>query len=325
MQFYILGQMMNYSLHYLSLLEKPFSYLRSEETLWAIPAEERLPFHRLLADILLWRGNLPEVKKLMRENPESFVASGMTGCIDFMLGTNELALKQFSADLQRLKRIGARRRMFFPGIAGLLFILALLKTGDISYFDRMRKFIDTVRTQQPDNMLLGAYEMVGHFLSAQEDGTVDLPLDSPVCSSNSITLLFAALLRFWLSGSLPASTTEPEGHDALRLLWSRARENGFQWIAMLLAELIGRVEQDQKMLDFAAGVGMKTGMASVADAVILEELWKRRLKALLSISGDSESLQAKIAGKCRMIWLVGYQGGLVTLSAREQRYCPGHG
>jgi len=325
LQFSILGQMMNYSLHYLSLLEKPFSYLRSEETLWAIPAEERLPFHRLLADVLLWRGNLPEVKKLMRENPESFVASGMTGCIDFMLGTNELALKQFSADLQRLKRIGARRRMFFPGIAGLLFILALLKTGDVSYFDRVRKFIDTVRTQQPGNMLLGAYEMVGHFLSAQEDGTVDLPLDSPVCSANSITLLFTALLRFWLSGSLPASTTESEGHDALRLLWSRARENGFQWIAMLLAELIGRVEQDQKMLDFAAGVGMKTGMASVADAVILEELWKRRLKALLSISGDSESLQAKIAGKCRMIWLVGYQGGLVTLSAREQRYGPENG
>jgi superfamily II DNA or RNA helicase len=325
LQFYILGQMMNYSLHYLSLLEKPFSYLRSEETLRAIPAEERLPFHRMLADLLLWRGNLPGVRKLMREYPESFVASGMTGCIDFMLGMNEQALQQFEADLQHLKRIGSRRRMFFPGIAGLFFILALLKTGDISCFDRVRKFIDTVRTQQSGNMLLGSYEMVGHFLSAQESGTVDLSLDSSVLSTNSITVLFAALLRFWLSGSLPVPATDAEGHDTLRLLWSRARENGFQWIAMLLAELIGRVEQDQKMLDFASEVGTKTGMASVADAVVLEELWKRRLKALLSISGDSEPLQAKIAGKCRIIWLVGYQDGLVTISAREQRYGPENG
>jgi hypothetical protein len=292
LQFYILGQMMNYSLHYLSLLEKPFSYLRSEETLRAIPAEERLPFHRMLADLLLWRGNLPGVRKLMREYPESFVASGMTGCIDFMLGMNEQALKQFEADLQHLKRMGSRRRMFFPGIAGLFFILALLKTGDISCFDRVRKFIDTVRTQQSGNMLLGSYEMVGHFLSAQESGTVDLSLDSSVLSTNSITVLFAALLRFWLSGSLPVPATDAEGHDTLRLLWSRARENGFQWIAMLLAELIGRVEQDQKMLDFASEVGTKTGMASVADAVVLEELWKRRLKALLSIS-------AGIRNRCR--------------------------
>jgi superfamily II DNA or RNA helicase len=325
LQFYILGQIMNYSLQYLSLLEKPFSYLQSEETLRAIPAEERLPFHRMLADLLLWRGNLPGVRKLMREYPESFVASGMTGCIDFMLGMNEQALKQFEADLQHLKRIGSRRRMFFPGIAGLFFILALLKTGDISCFDRVRKFIDTVRTQQSGNMLLGSYEMVGHFLSAQESGTVDLSLDSSVLSTNSITVLFAALLRFWLSGSLPVPATDAEGHDTLRLLWSRARENGFQWIAMLLAELIGRVEQDQKMLDFASEVGTKTGMASVADAVVLEELWKRRLKALLSISGDSEPLQAKIAGKCRIIWLVGYQDGLVTISAREQRYGPENG
>ena len=127
-QYYILSQMMNYSLHYLSHLERPFSYLKSEKTLQAIPAEERLPFHRLLASLLLWRGNLAEVKKLIRETPESFVASGMTGCIDFMLGRNEQALKAFERDLQELKKIGARKKMFFPSIAGLFFILALLKS-----------------------------------------------------------------------------------------------------------------------------------------------------------------------------------------------------
>ena len=39
-QFYILSQMMNYSLFYLSLLEKPFSYLRSGDILQAIPPEQ---------------------------------------------------------------------------------------------------------------------------------------------------------------------------------------------------------------------------------------------------------------------------------------------
>jgi superfamily II DNA or RNA helicase/predicted RNA-binding protein YlqC (UPF0109 family) len=325
-QFYILSQMMNYSLHYLSLLEKPFCYLRNEETLEAIPAEERLPFHRLLASLLLWRGNLAEAKKLIGQNPESFVASGMPGCIDFMLGRNEEALKAFERDLQELKKIGSRRRMFFPSIAGLFFILALLKTGDISCFGRIRKFIDTVRTQQSGNMLLGAYEMVGHFLSAQESGTVDdVDLDSSVLSANSITVLFGALLRFWLRGGLSAPGSEADGHNVLRLLLSRARENGFQWVAMVVAEMIGKDEQDQKLLGFAAETIKKTGMASVADAVVLEELWKRRLKALISITGDSEMLQGKTAEKCRVIWRVGYQDGLITISPREQKFAADNG
>ena len=325
LQFYILSQMVNYSLHYLVLLERPFSYLQSEATLLAIPAEERLPFHRQLAGLLLWRGDLAELQTLVRQNPESFVASGITGCIDFMLGKNELALEQFEGDLQHLKKIGTRNRIFFPGIPGLFFILALLKTGDMRCFGRIRTFIDTVRTQQPGNMLLGAYEMLDRFLAAQESGMADLSLDFSAPGANSITVLFRALLRFWLNGGLPEPETEAEGHNALRLLWSRARESGFQWIAMVFAELIGRVEQDEKLLNFAAAIGKKTAMAPVADAVVLEELWKRRLKALLTITGDSEPLQEKTAGKCRMIWLVGYEDGLMAISAREQRFGPGNG
>jgi superfamily II DNA or RNA helicase len=319
LQFYILSQMMNYSLHYLSLLETPFSYLSSEVTLQTIPTEERLPFHRLLASFLLWRGNLSEVKRLIRGNPDSFVASGMEGCIDFMLGNNEQALLLFERDLQQLKRIGVRRKMFFPSIAGLFFILALIKTGDINCFGRIRKFIDTVRTQQSGNMLLGAYEMLDHFLVAQESGTTDLSLDSNLSSSNSITVLFGILVRFWLSGGLPDVGTELEGKDVLRLMYSRAWQNGFQWIAMIFAELIGTVEQDEKLLESVADIRKKTGMESLADAIVLEEPWKRRLKALVNITGDSDPLQGKSSNNCRMIWLIEYQDGLVSISAREQR------
>jgi hypothetical protein len=132
LQFYILSQMLNFSLYYLTRPDKPFTYLKSEETLRAIPPEERLPFHRLLASFLLWQGSLAEARVLMRENPESFVASGMPGSIDFMLGNNEKALLQFESDLQQLRKIGSRKRMFFPGSAGLFFVLALRKKGKTS-------------------------------------------------------------------------------------------------------------------------------------------------------------------------------------------------
>ncbi|MBW2505758.1 MAG: DEAD/DEAH box helicase [Deltaproteobacteria bacterium] len=319
LQFYLLSQMMNYSLHYLTLLESGFSYLENREAMHAIPAEERLPFQRLLTTFLLWRGNLDAVDKIIGENHESFVASGMEGCIAFMEGNNDQALKLFEADLQQLKKISTRKRMFFPGISGLFFILALLKAGDIKNFSRIRKFIETVRMQQSGNLLIGAYEIVDHFLSAQESGTVEIPLDLSVPDSNSITVLIGAMVSYWLNGYLPTIAPREESIEPFRLLWQRARESGFLWIAMEFAELIGRVEQDAQLLHYAAEVREKTHMVSVIDAVELEEPWKRRLKALTNIASDTGPLLEKSAGNHRMVWLVGYEDGLVSIAAREQR------
>ncbi len=319
LQFYILCQMMNYSLHYLTLLKEPFHYLKGEETIRSIPPEERLPFHRLLAGFFLWQGNLSEMKNLIRKNPESFVASGMAGCIDFMLGNNEQALQLFDRDLQHLRRIAVRRRIFFPDIAGLLFILALLKKGDISCFRKIRQFVDTVRTQQSGNILLGAYEMLAHFLSAQESGTTGLPRDFSVLESNSITVLLGTLVRFWLSGGLPQLDDGNESQKVLRLLCARAQENGFMWIAMVFAEMIGKSEQDQELLNMAEDISKQTRTVSVVDGVLLEEPWRRRLKALINVAGQSEGPAQKIAGNSRMIWLISYNEENVSLTAREQR------
>jgi superfamily II DNA or RNA helicase len=200
-----------------------------------------------------------------------------------------------------------------------MFILALLKKGDVGCFRKIRIFIDTVRTQQPCNMLAGAYEMLSHFLLAQESGTTDLPEDFSIKDSNCITVLFGALVHFWLSGGLPQLNDGGKAHEVLKLLCNRTRENGFLWIAMVFAELIGGSEQNLEMLDMAEDIRKQTLMASVADSVLLEEPWRRRLKALISVAGQSDDPVQRVTGNCRMIWLIGYNAGTVSLTAREQR------
>ena len=320
LQFYILSQMINFSLHYLTLQDGAFGYLNRTETVRAIPAEERLPFLRLLADFLMWRGDLQAVSQLIAANQESFAASGMEGCIAFLRGLNDQALMLFERDLRQLKTVAGRRRIYFSNIAGLLFILALLKTGDAGRFARIRKFIDTVRVQQSGSMLLGAYEMLEYFLAAHESGTSELPGNFSVSSANAVTVLFGALVHFWLSGTLPEQSEEKEAGRTLRLLLKRARANGFQWVALVLAELVGRDENDDGLLALAENIRKETEMASIADAVILEEPWRRRLNALVNFSVGADGREEKIAGNCRMIWLVGSDAGNnITVSAREQR------
>jgi len=219
LQFYVLEQVISYSMHYLVDADEVFAYLQSDAAMEAIPSEEKLPFLRLLAGYLLWRGELDQVQTLIRKNQELFVASGMEGCIDFMLGNNEQALERFEVDLKQFKQIAGRRKIYFPSIAGLFFILALLKSGGMNQFHRIRKFIDTVRTQQPGNMLLPVYELLEKFLLAQEKGIVEIEPGHAVRkrSSSSIYRLFDVLSNFWLQGGLSSNPESGESHELLLL------------------------------------------------------------------------------------------------------------
>jgi hypothetical protein len=320
LQFYVLDQVISYSMHYLINVEEVFAYLQSDAAMQAIPSEEKLPFLRLLGGYLLWRGELVQVQTLIRENQESFVASGMEGCIDFMLGNNQQALERFEVDLRLLKQIAGRRKIYFPSIAGLFFILALLKSGDMKQFHRIRKFIDTVRTQQPGNMLLPVYKLLEKFLLAQEKGIVEIVPGQEASnrSSSAIYRLFDALSHFWLQGGLSASPESGESQELL-LLCRRARDNGFLWLAMEFAEILNRIEPRSELAEYAAEVCQQTGLVSIVDAVLLEEPWKRRLKALISVTAETDAPGERPAMSSRLIWLVDDREGSVTVTAREQR------
>ena len=320
LQFGILDQVICYSMHYLIHVDEVADYLQGDAAIKTIPLEERLPFQRLLGGYLLWRGELDQAQILIRDYPESFVASGMQGSIDFMQGRNGVALERFDSDLKKLKQIAGRRKIYFPSIAGLFFILALLKSGDMKQYYRIRKFIDTVQTQQPTNMLLPVYGLLEKFLLAQEKGIVEIDAgcERGGRSVSGISRLFVGLAQYWLQGGISSG---PGGADAseLLLLLNRARDNGFQWLAVEFAEMLARTGQHPELAEYAERVRKQTGLVSIVDAVLLEEPWKRRLRALISVTAKSDDQAAKQPSSCRFIWLVGHHHGSVTVSAREQR------
>lgn len=318
LQFYLLNQIHGYSLRHLQHQQDSFAYLANPASLDHLPVDERLPFHRLHANYLLWRGSLDDLRDLVRQHPESFAASGFEGCLSFLTGENKRAIDHFEADLQLLRKITGNDKTFFLNICGLFYILAIFKTGYTFRLAEIREFIHLARQQQTDTTLLTAYHFLEAVMLAQENMVVeaDAILRETKPQDHGLTMLYAALTHCWLYDELP-NWIKTELID----LFEKARANGFRWLAMEYGEILGRFAGHQAGHEYAAAVQHDTGMTSLLTAVSLEDSWERSLKALLNATAAMDThAPPPLDRQSRLVWLIGYTHSKITISPKEQRY-----
>jgi len=314
-KFYFIDKILTYSMQCLDHLEGPVAYLEHEVRHGSIADPEKLPFSRLLANYLIWRGNLAEAQDLINQCPELFSSSGLLGCIHFLQGENDLAIARFEADLKHLESITGDNEIFFCNTSGIFFILALLKTGDLSCFDRIKKCIAAVRTQPCEEILLKIYALLEKIVPARKNDfyTLNAPLTETIYPNNSILSLFAALSFYWRNGHLYR-----EMIDEISRCFKAAKANGFLWLAMEFAELLNRLGSSDHYGQYSSRIREGAGLVSIIDAVKLQESWQRRLTALIGFSSSSFNSR-KQRKQTRLAWLVGYDGRNVTISPREQK------
>lgn len=315
-KFYALEQIFACSLHYLEYFEQPLAYLEKKEGQGGISRDAMLPFHRLLADYLVWRGSLDKVEALLAGHGDSFVASGFGGCLSFLRGDNDRALELFSVDLAELRRITGNSKACFYGVPGLLFILALLKTGDQSQPAAVSGYIAEARLQKQSSMLSAVYNCLAAVIPALQNqvAEADKLIEDLDPGDHSVVMVFAALTRYWVTGELSR-----ENIDELAAVCSRARSNGFDWLALEGAELLGRVGNAGQYSDEAAEIRKRSGLQSIISAISLGEPWERRLKALIrSTAADSRGAACDNGKRTRLVWLASYKGSRLAVSAREQ-------
>lgn len=314
-KFYIIDKILAYSLQCLDHLEGPVAYLEHEVKHGTIPDPEKLPFYRLLTNYLIWRGNLAEAQDLINRCPESFSSSGLSGCIHFLQGENDLALARFEADLKHLGSITGDKKVFFCNTSGIFFILALLKTGDSSCFDRIRKYIAAVRTQPCEEILLKVYTLLETIVPGRKNDflTPDATFVETTYQNNSILSLFAALSFYWRNGHLPKEMID----ESVRC-FKAAQTHGFTWLAMEFAELLNQLGGSDHYGEYSSGIREASGLVSIIEAVKLQESWQRSLTALIAFSSSSFS-KLNERKQTRLAWLVGHDGRSVTISPREQK------
>ncbi len=286
-QLYLLDQMTAHSICRTEALGPVMRYLKNEEQHRLIPEKERLPFHRLLAHYLLWRGELTELRQLIEQYPKSFAASGIEPCVAFITGDNDRALQGFRADLELLHELNGKKTYFYS-ISGIFYILALLKDNDASRHDTILELITIVRLQQSDTMLLRIYTCLEAVILAQKNRVVeaDALFGKIVHNDHSITLLFAALSHYWVNGNIPDELV-----GKLAASFEKARDNGFMWLAFEYAELLCGINRENIHCDTATQLRQTTGFASIINAAKMQEPWRRCLEALVCLTAADQDLE----------------------------------
>ncbi len=321
-QYYLINELFSYSLKTFEPVDGVVEYLTDESGSSPIPDDERLPFHRLLAEYLLWQGDVPAVRDLISGYPDSFRGSGMEGCLAFLAGDNTAALEIFETDLRDLRKITGRRKLFFFNISGLFYVLALLRGNDDASLAPVRSWIGIAREHAPSTMLQEIFSSLEAMvvpldrLGTEADVGIGSGPGNEI-GGHGIIDLFSLLARHWASGGLPNRESDRARLRAGILpLFQRARDGRFYWIAMEYAGLLDLLGGDPAYGEYAASVRDQTGLTSLIKALPVTRSWERRLNALISVAAPEGGRSLK---KSRLVWCVSYDDGMMTINPKEQK------
>lgn len=305
----------------LARLEAPQAYLQDDAIRQIIPPEGWPSIYYLLIVNYLLRGDYDAARSAINKGKEDIDSFGLRGWLEFICGNTEQAIADFKDDLKKLRTAQNTKNAFFTGIEGLIFLVALLKTGDYKKWVQVASYVTAVEGLQPHNPLLVSYKILAQVTKTKLE---DFSLNQNITfwnadKKNCFTALFMALGSYWLNGSILADQT-----TELISFFERAKKNGYTWLAveyaMLLFQTTGNISYESFCQQHAT---MQASSPSpLMTAIQSEKKWQRALKALNLVSYEDRSATMP---RQRLVWMVDYKDGFVTISPKEQKFSEGKG
>jgi SNF2 family DNA or RNA helicase len=317
LQAHSLTQLFYHAILHLEDDNEALAYALDEDLMNLIPESERYSFFYFLVSRFIAGGRLTEARRLIPQIEDSDYTGGLMGWIHFLEGNNDRAIESYEADLKELRRRSGRRNIYFNGVAGLFFILALIKRQDALLQKTIDKYIDAALSSRYGNPLLAsAYSSLKAISCVQhcEPEAARIVIKADGRDNNSLSVFFSTLANYWLDNRLSKSSI-----DELSQIFIKAREIDLNWLAMECAELLCLAEQQTPIRrNYINKIREKTGMVSIVSMIKAEEPWQKSLRALIqATSPDRQSVSR--SHKTRLIWLVTYHGSVISLQPREQK------
>ncbi len=308
-QFYLINQALYSCLGQARVEEEFFRYLREMDSL-GFSAGEMAPFHRLLANMLLFQGKHDELDLLLHQHAASFHASGYAAALKLLRGKQDEAHELFSQDMTQLRQDLGEEQPEIYAFPGLLHNVLGQGRGAASPPPRQQGLRTDIMEDSAEPNFGLPLQVLARGQGADPTEIVRLAaiLDT---EHNLLEMLPAALVLYWLG--LPLDEAR---QAVLQRAGSRALAAGLQWLAMEFLELAGRLnpERDGAAED-AARLRQELGCASIIDLLQPADSWRRGIESLLQLANVSvEQTPCR-----RLVWRISCSNVQVVAQAREQQ------
>lgn len=268
----------------------------------------------LLVEQYLLRNRLAEAETVLEkinDEQSQVYGTGLRGALALLMGDTTLSLEYYGTAI-KLARKQFNKKAVIGGIAGLFYILALLKSGEPKHL----KQAITISTplMQGAGYLSNAY-MLLHELTLLHQGQLSARqrlLELIECygtdTDDSFGMFFSMLCLYWLDlDEARAVVPRPLGIFA-----EQAREAGLNWLATEAAEILDRLIPDSDYGQWAA----QRSSVSIVDTLQPQSTWEISLKALTHVAGVA-STTAKT--ERRLAWFLTLYTKHWLLQPKEQK------
>ena len=306
--------------HTLSSLESDtdaLAYSISPAFLECLPDCDRAEFYTHLIPRLLIGGQITTARKLLAGTAISPLLSGFSGWAFLLEGDGKTAVQQFETDLYQLRKLTKNKSEYFKGLAGIFYLLALLKQAGSSLFDKMDVALKSARSNQFHgkdlNSLFSLLQAIC-FIQKFEIEAAAHVLSGIRPGKNPLTAYFFALSEYGIARSL-----DPASRERVSQLFSRTEKAGLHWLALECAALLNSAHlPDTYRTDYLRRMQAECGIHSLLTIIEPDEPWKTRLHAL-TYSLSSPSQNRIKPGALRLTWMIHVEDRHLELIPREQK------
>lgn len=261
-------------------------------------------FCKSLMDIYILQGKFEDAEILLNENVKAVNKLEYQGMIEFLKGNNNNAISCFSESLKELNQRGSSKKVYFAGLSGLIYLLALIKRNDSLDHAKILNIAQSGRKK--DNLYKISYDSIKALVLARENMLPDVKsvlLKNRDSDFHSIDLIIYSFVSL---GFYPEMLDNLK--NILEEYFKRSVENGYEWATMELAEILSRIHpDDKKYCEVALEIRSRAGMESLFSMFNVLELWESRLTVLEYLnSGSLKILKNGIIS--RLVWFVDSTG-----------------
>lgn len=284
-----------------------------------IQRQQEIPFDllKLYLTQLLLRGEIRKAAALLAGN-ESLPLEEVRGWLAVLQGDDERAILLFAQGMARLKKETGKRKVFFPDLSGLFYLLALIRSGLPQQLQSAVELGEWAIKQRHFLQQFGIWILYQYAEVKQGKNRAKQELQR-ICNTEQNLGPVSQLLHSLVGSWLPETVATPHLR-ALEQIEAAATIAGYGWIAAEAALLRQRMNpKGNDTTGVAQLLLAEEGIVSISGQGENADNWERSLKALLTL-GTAPTTAKEVATKAaRLVWLLTAYKGDVGIQPIEQK------